>query len=111
MTRTTPCGFAFDGVSSTTLTFDLVHVVGTNGGKPPQLVHAQPQKGMRPERADLDTQSNRDRRRMPAGGSEAFQWRSLGGRLIEMEGLGIELRRKALDVFARNQLIGTLQNN
>jgi len=44
---------------------------------------------MRLERADLDNQSHRDRRRMPTRGSEAFQWRSLGGRLVEMVGLEI----------------------
>ena len=81
----------------------------SHGGKPPQLVHAESQKRMRPERADLDNQSHRDRGRMPARGSEAFQRRSLGSSLVEMKGLGIELRRKAFDVFARNQLIGTFK--
>jgi hypothetical protein len=34
---------------------------------------------------------------------------SLGSRLVEIVGLGIELRCKALDLFARDPLIGTLE--
>ena len=86
------------------------HVVGAERGR---ATAARPRRAPKEDAArtggPLDNQSNRDRRRMPARGSEAFQWRSLGGRLVEMEGLGIDFRRKALDVFARNQLIGTFK--
>jgi hypothetical protein len=51
---------------------------------------------MRPERADFDSQSHRDRGRMPARGGEAFQRRSLGGRLVEMEGWGSNSDAKRL---------------
>jgi len=74
-----------------------------------QVINADPQQWMRSKGPRLDSQPHRHRRRVPARGGEPLQQRLFGRRLIEVVGLGIELRREALDVFARHQLLRTLE--
>src|SRR5450631_2659216 len=85
------------------------NVARSNRGQPTQLIHAKAQQRVRPQGACLDSQPHRDRRRVPAGGGESFEWRPLCGGFVKMMRLRVELRSKALDVFARDQLFRALK--
>jgi len=85
------------------------HIVRAHRGEPSQLVDAEPEEGVRPERARLDRQPHGDRGGVPARRGEAPEHRTLRGRVVEMVGLGIEFRCEPLDVFASDAPLWALE--
>src|SRR6266702_339092 len=63
----------------------------------------------RPERARVGRQSHGNGRGMPTRRGEALQRRLLGGGLVEVVGLRIELRCEPLDVLPRHGLFRALE--
>src|SRR5438132_2205010 len=91
------------------LALDVEHVAGADWREPTQLVDPDPQQRMRAERAHVGRQSHGNGRGMPTRRGEALQRRLLGGGLVEVVGLRIELRREPLDVLSRHELFRALE--
>ena len=106
--QTSPCGFFSDGTSFTTSPSRWRTSSGRTGASQRNSSTPMPRKRMRPERPHLDKQAHRDRGRVPTGGGQAFKRRLLGGGLVEMVRLRVELGGEALDVVARQPFPGLL---
>src|ERR1700742_4794810 len=64
---------------------------------------------MRPEWADLNGKVHRDRSRVPSRSGKPFEGRLLGGGLVQMKRLRIELGREPLDVFPGDRDLAALE--
>jgi hypothetical protein len=93
------------------LTFEVKLIPRAHRREPPQFVDTKAQQRMRSEWSHFHGQAHCHRRCMPPRSNEAFEWRLLSGRFVKMIGLRIELRRKPLDLFARDNCFRALKTH
>src|SRR5690606_6506929 len=72
------------------LALEAERVAGAHGGDPAQLVDAEPEDRMRPERTRFYEEPHRDRRRVPAADGKPLEDGAFGCGVVEVVGLRVE---------------------
>ena len=83
-------------------------VAGIDRLQPAQLLDAGRAKGRRLEQVAVAQHSHRHRAGVPAACGEAAEERRLGGSVVEMKGLGIEVAREREHGFAGDFVVAEL---